>query len=79
MLRLNVLRHILDPIGQKGNSTPFDIEFVKLSTGQIVKGRCICLGSHFETDTLRLRFEDSGEIRSIHFSLILKYNNHKIL
>jgi hypothetical protein len=79
MLRLNALRHLLDPIGKKGNSTPFDITFVKLSTGEIVNGRCVCLSSNFKTDTLNLRFTDSKEVRTIHFSLIIRYNNQKIL
>ena len=79
MIRINALRHILDPVGQKGNSQTFDIEFVKLSTGQYVTGHCICLSSHFEKDLATIRFTNSGETRTIHISLIQKYNGEKIL
>lgn len=79
MIRLNALRHILDPVGQKGNTTPFDIEVVKRSTGEIVTGKCTCISSNFKNDTVRLRFIASGEIRDFHFSLIRKYNNEKVL
>jgi hypothetical protein len=78
MIRLNALRHILDPIGQRGNPAPFTIEVVKLSTGEIVTGRCTCLGSNHKNDTVRLKFEGSNEIRDFHFSLILSYNGQKI-
>lgn len=78
MLRLNALRHLLDPIGQKGNPAPFNIEVVKLSTGEIVTGRCTCLSSSHKNDTVRLKFEGSNEIRDFHFSLVLSYNNQPV-
>jgi hypothetical protein len=79
MIRQNALRHILDPIGQKGNHQPFDIEVIKLSTGQVVTGNCICVSSSFKKDTVKLRFTTSGEIRDFHFSLITKYNGEKVI
>jgi hypothetical protein len=52
MIRLNALRHLLDPVGQKGNPQPFDIGYTKLSTGEYITGRCVCLSSNFKNDTL---------------------------
>lgn len=79
MIRQNALRHILDPVGQKGNPQPFDIQVTKLSTGEVVTGNCICLSSNFNNDTIRVRFTTSGEIRDFHFSLITKYNGEKVM
>lgn len=79
MIRLNALRHLLDPVGQKGNRTPFDIGVTKLSTGQYVTGKCICLSSSFKNDTIKLKFVGSGEIRDFHFSLIEMYNQQAVI
>lgn len=43
MIRLNALSHLLDPVGQKGNLQPFDLGYTKLSTGEYITGRCVCL------------------------------------
>lgn len=78
MIRLKALRYILNPKGQKGNSVPFNIEVIKSSTGEIVTGRCTCLGLDFKTDMIRLKFEGSNEVRNFHGSLIRSYNDEKV-
>ena len=79
MIRLNALRHILDPVGQKGNPLPFDIGYTKLSTGEYITGQCVSLSSNFNNDTLNVRFIPSGEVRTLHFSLIELYNMEKVM
>jgi hypothetical protein len=79
MIRLNALRHLLDPVGQKGNPQPFGIGYTKLSTGEFITGRCVCLSSNFKNDTVNVRFIHSGEVRTLHFSLIELYNNEKVM
>jgi hypothetical protein len=76
-MQLNQLRHIINP--PAGMQRPeFNIEFVKKSTGEIISGLCLCLNSNFKTDTIKIKFIASEQIRTIHALSILSYNNEEI-
>lgn len=76
-LFLRAARIILDPPDKKAARQPVDIEYATLS-GELVKGKVICTSSSFVNDTFNFKFVNSGEIRTVHASLLLSLNNKEI-
>ena len=76
-MQLRQLRHVIDP--PKGIERPnFKIAFIKLSTGEIVNGLCVCTSSNYKNDTFNLKFIPSEEIRTVAALSIIKFNNEEI-
>ncbi len=73
---LNTLMHQKD-----GASLPvwFKIKFTKRSTGAIVVGECCCTSSNYASNTVNVKFKDSGQIRTIRTILIKEFNDIKVL
>jgi hypothetical protein len=75
---LKAVRHLLDPVNKNEPRREFDIVASTLE-GDIIRGRVVCTSSNFRNDTLNLKFIDSGEIRTIHASLLFSVNNREVL
>ena len=76
-MQLRQLRHIIDP--PKGIERPeFDVAFIKQSSGEIVRGRCVCTSSNYKNDTFTLKFLPSNEIRTVAALSVIEFDNEEI-
>lgn len=76
-MQLRQLRHVIDP--PKGIQRPeFDVAFIKKSTGEIVKGRCVCTSSNFKNDTFTLKFMPSEQVRTVAALSVIQFNHEEI-
>jgi len=75
---LKAVRHLLDPVNKNEPRREFDISAGTLS-GDIIKGRVVCTSSNFKNDTFNLKFIESGEVRTIHASLMISLNNKEVM
>jgi hypothetical protein len=75
---LRAARHVLDPVDK---NAPRKLVHIVCSTssGDIIRGEVTCTSSNFRNNTFNVRFPDSGEIRKLHFSLLLSINHTEIM
>jgi hypothetical protein len=78
VLFLRGARQLLDPIDKNSVRKTFSIEYCTES-GNIIKGDAVCTSSNFANDTFNFRFVDSGEIRTVHATLLLSINQKEIM
>jgi hypothetical protein len=75
---LRAVRSLLDPINKNDVRKTFTVEYCT-SAGDIVKGDVLCTSSNFANDTFNFKFPDSGEIRTVHATLLLSINQKEIM
>ena len=78
LIFLRALRHQLDPLERTDDQRVFDVEYCT-SSGEIVAGKVQCTSSSFVNDTFNFKFVESGEIRTVHASLLLSVNGREVM
>lgn len=70
-ITLKALIARIDPVDKSLPRPVFDLTFVK-QNGEVVEAKQVsCTSTSFRNDTVTIKFPDSGEIRTIHASLIV--------
>lgn len=75
---INALRYVLDPEDESAERKPFDVKYATLD-GDTIEGQAVCTSSNFKNDTFNLKFIQSGEIRTVHASLMLSINQIPVM
>lgn len=79
MIHVNRIFDVFNRLDKKGRRVPFQIKFVKKSSGRIVEGvDCICTSSHFRGGTINIKFPN-GEIRKVYITLIIEFNHNEVI
>ncbi len=79
MIHVSKIFDVIRRSTKDGQPVPFQIKFVKRSTGSVVEAvDVICTSSHFRGGTMNLKFPN-GEFRKINIMLIIEFNNNEVV
>jgi hypothetical protein len=73
MIHLSVVLKLM--MEYENKPIEFDISYVTLSSGRIVKGRVVCTSSNFDRRTMNIKFINSQQIRTLRTILITRFND----
>jgi hypothetical protein len=75
---LKAVRNLLDPVDNAIERIPYDVVCGTLD-GDVIRARVVCTSSNFQNDTFNFKFIDSGEIRTVHASLLMEINGKEVM
>jgi hypothetical protein len=79
MIHVSRIYDVMNRKDNRGHPVPFDLKFVKTSTGSIVAGHgCVCLSSHFRGGTVNIKWPN-GEIRKIYIRTLIEFNQNEVI
>lgn len=79
MIHINAVRHIIDPEDKTKERPVFTFKFIKKSTGAIASGKGVCTSTHNESDSIRVKFIPSNEVRSFHALQLIEFNGEEVI
>lgn len=78
-LHISRLWSLIEKTDSDGKPIPFNIKFVKKTTGEIVSKKVVCTSVHSTGSTINIKDLEKNKVQKIRKCLILQYNDYKII
>jgi len=80
MIHIDAVYKLIELKDAKGNNPEFSFTYISKKAGEIIVcPRAVCTSSNFERRTIKVKFVQSQEIRSLRSVLLIEFNEQEVM